>query len=176
MSASIQNVLGRINQIQQRMDSLGIAIEENTDNGEFADVLANEMQGSDKQDILSLIDTEAKETGVDANLLKAVAQVESGFDPSAVSGAGALGVMQLMPQTAQSLGVKNALNAKESIDGGAHYLKDLLKKYHDVPKAVAAYNAGPGAVDTYGGIPPFAETQQYVKKVMSAYQQYSQGG
>ena len=169
---NIQAILGRISQIQQKLNSLGLSPAESSGEG-FGDILANELNTSEKQDIIALIDDEAKETGVDANLLKAVAQTESGFDPSAVSGAGALGVMQLMPQTAQSLGVKNALNAKESIDGGAHYLKDLLNKYHDVPKALAAYNAGPGSVDSFGGIPPYAETQRYVKKVMSAYKQFS---
>lgn len=175
MTAGIENVLGRISQIQQRMKSLGIDLNQSSEPNAFGDILATEMLGADKQNVLGLIENQAQQSGVDANLLKAVAKVESGFDPSAVSGAGALGVMQLMPQTAQSLGVKNALSAKDNIAGGAAYLKDLLQKYHDVPKALAAYNAGPGAVDNYGGIPPFAETQQYVKKVMSAYQQFSGG-
>lgn len=175
MTAGIENVLGRISQIQQRMKSLGIELEKSSDSQAFGDILANQLEGADKQQVLGLLENQAQQSGVDANLLKAVASVESGFDPSAVSGAGALGVMQLMPQTAQSLGVKNALSAKDNIAGGAQYLKDLLQKYHDVPKALAAYNAGPGAVDSYGGIPPFAETQQYVKKVMNAYQNFSGG-
>ena len=115
---------------------------------------------------------EASETyGVDINLLKAIARQESNFNPSATSSAGAMGVMQLMPSTAKGLGVTNAYDAQQNIMGGAKLMAQNLKKYNgDVSLALAAYNAGGGKVDKYGGIPPFKETQNYVKKVLGYYQ------
>lgn len=109
----------------------------------------------------------AKRYNVDANLLKAIGKAESGFDPSVVSSAGAIGVMQLMPGTARSLGVSNPYDAQQNIMGGAKYISQLLKKYDgNVRLALAAYNAGPGNVAKYGGIPPFQETKNYVNRVL----------
>jgi len=107
--------------------------------------------------------------GVDPKLVSAVAEVESGFQQGAVSATGALGVMQLMPETAESLGV-NPYDAAQNINGGAQYLKQMLDTFDgDVRKAVAAYNAGPEAVKEYGGVPPYSETQQYVSSVLDLY-------
>ncbi|MCL4495323.1 MAG: lytic transglycosylase domain-containing protein [Firmicutes bacterium] len=115
----------------------------------------------------------ARNTGLSPALLKAVATVESSMNPAAISSAGAIGVMQLMPGTAQNLHV-DPYNAGQNILGGAEYLKSLLDTFQgDLPLALAAYNAGPGAVQHFGGIPPYRQTQNYVQKVMSTYQALS---
>ena len=106
-------------------------------------------------------------TGVDVRLLKAVGKAESGFDASAPAHGGARGVMQLMPSTAASRGVRDAYDARENIMGGARYLASLLNQYQgDVRLALAAYNAGSGNVAKYGGVPPFKETQAYISRVL----------
>jgi hypothetical protein len=108
--------------------------------------------------------------GVDPKLVKSVMLVESNFNPAAVSRKGARGLMQLMPKTARSYGVSNVHAAPENISGGVRYLADLLTTFRgDVPLALAAYNAGEGAVTKYSGVPPYPETQEYVRRVMVAY-------
>ncbi|MFI5493154.1 transglycosylase SLT domain-containing protein [Actinoplanes sp. NPDC051859] len=106
--------------------------------------------------------------GVSPKLLAAVAKVESGYNPKAVSPAGAQGLMQLMPATARGLGVKNSFDPEQAINGAAKLLRNNLKEFKSVDLALAAYNAGGGNVHKYGGIPPFAETQKYVPKVQKA--------
>lgn len=124
--------------------------------------------GSGNSDIESLIAQVGQKYGVDSNLIRQVVLAESGFDPGAVSQAGAMGLMQLMPGTAQSYGVTNPMDPAQNLDGGTHFLRDLLDRFKgNVPLAVAAYNAGPGAVDKYQGIPPYQETQNYVQKIMN---------
>ena len=105
--------------------------------------------------------------GVPAALLSAVAKQESGYDPNAVSRAGAKGLMQLMPGTARTLGVTNPFDPSQAIDGAARMLRDLTHRFGSTELALAAYNAGPGAVLKYDGIPPYPETQRYVRNVMS---------
>jgi soluble lytic murein transglycosylase-like protein len=104
--------------------------------------------------------------GVSAELVRAVIQTESGFDPKAVSGVGAKGLMQIMPRTARALGIQDPFDPKQNIFGGVKYLSMLLEKYNgNVALALASYNAGPGNVRKHGGIPPFGETRGYVKKI-----------
>ena len=110
----------------------------------------------------------AKKHGIDPALLAGLVKQESGFDPNAGSPAGARGLTQLMPGTAAGLGVTNVLDPVQSLDGGAKYLRTQLDAFGgDVTKALAAYNAGPGAVQRYGGVPPYAETQNYVRAVQA---------
>ncbi len=111
----------------------------------------------------------AKNYNLDPALLKAIAKVESNFNPFAISPKGAIGIMQLLPSTAELVGVKNPFDPIENIHGGARYLKLLLDEFKDLEKSLAAYNAGPGVVKTYKGIPPFKETQNYVKSVLYYY-------
>ncbi|HEY5349229.1 MAG TPA: lytic transglycosylase domain-containing protein [Candidatus Lustribacter sp.] len=110
---------------------------------------------------------------VDPALVAAIVANESAFDARATSPAGARGLMQLMPGTAASLGVSDVYDPEQNVSGGTRYLRGLLDRFNgDVPKAVAAYNAGPGAVQKYGGIPPFPETQHYVHDVLASYSKY----
>ena len=121
------------------------------------------------QSLSGLIDGAAKKYRVDPKLLSAIAQVESGGNQDATSSVGAVGVMQLMPDTAASLGV-NPYDKQQNIEGGAKYLREMLDSFDgDIRKAVAAYNAGPQAVRDYGGVPPYRETQNYVNKVLDLY-------
>ncbi|MBE9527875.1 MAG: transglycosylase SLT domain-containing protein [Proteobacteria bacterium] len=122
----------------------------------------------------TLIYNVSRRYGVDPNLVKAVVRAESDYNPSAISRAGARGLMQLMPETARLMGVKNIHDPVDNVNGGTRHLSRLIKKFNGkLPMALAAYNAGEGAVKRYGRIPPYKETQRYVKKVLKFYDFYS---
>jgi len=117
-----------------------------------------------------LIRKAAKKYGVDADLVFSVVAAESNFNPKAVSRRNARGLMQLLPETASRLGVRNIYDPEQNIDGGTRYLRDLLKRYdNDLALTLAAYNAGPGAVERYGRIPPYNETIRYVRAIRKTY-------
>lgn len=121
-------------------------------------------------DIDKLIDKYSAQNNLDPDFVKAVVKQESGFNPNAKSHCGAMGLMQLMPSTAQGLGVTNAYDAEQNIYGGTKYLKGLMDRFDNNKElALAAYNAGPNAVKKYNGVPPYKETQNYVKNVMASY-------
>ncbi len=120
-----------------------------------------------------IIERASAKFGVDSSLVKAVIKVESGFDPNAVSRKGARGLMQIMPENYDSLYISDPFDPQDNIMGGTFYLKKLINRYeNNIPLALAAYNAGPDAVDRFNTIPPYRETEGYVKKVMTAYNIY----
>ncbi|TAM72928.1 lytic transglycosylase domain-containing protein [bacterium] len=120
-----------------------------------------------------MVESSAARWSVDPALVNAVIANESGFDPRATSRVGAMGLMQLMPATAAGLGVGDPYDPAQNIAGGVRYLRGLLDRFDgNVPLAVAAYNAGPGAVEKYAGVPPYQETQRYVAAVLDSYRRY----
>ncbi|WP_346354625.1 lytic transglycosylase domain-containing protein [Azotosporobacter soli] len=169
----MSKVMQRMAAIEQRF-GMAASTSVAPENGEFAAALKQATAVNEKsydpstQDVVKMLQFSAKQHGVDPKLALAVAKTESNFSPNVVSSAGAIGVMQLMPDTAKGLGVKDPFDARQNVDGGVRYLKELLGTFGgDVKKAVAAYNAGPQAVQSYGGVPPYSETQNYVNKVMA---------
>jgi soluble lytic murein transglycosylase-like protein len=128
------------------------------------------LSGSSPVLYVQEIKQSAERYGVPESLVSAVIRAESGFDPRAVSRKGARGLMQLMPSTANTLGVRDSFNPQQNIDGGVRHLRGLIERFgSNLPLAIAAYNAGEGAVTRYGGIPPYPETQEYVARVMRFY-------
>jgi soluble lytic murein transglycosylase-like protein len=130
------------------------------------------VQKGKPRQIEELITEIAAKYKIDANLVKAIVMAESNCNPNAVSAKGAQGLMQLMPKTAKHMKVDKPLDPRENVIGGVKYIKGLLASYGDLELALAAYNAGPGAVQKYAGIPPYRETINYVKKVIGFYDRF----
>jgi soluble lytic murein transglycosylase-like protein len=124
------------------------------------------------KDYDQLIARAARRHGLPPALVKAVVRAESNFQPHAVSNKGAQGLMQLMPGTADDLGVEDPFRAEDNVYGGSRYLRAMYERFGDWKYALAAYNAGPGAVDRFGGVPPYAETREYVERVLHYYRRY----
>ena len=175
--SSLDMAMQRIGVIENRIQSLNSLVQ--APDSDFQKILDTKIEAksnptkTSRADIDNLISKYADKNGLDEDFVKAVINQESGFNPNATSHCGAMGLMQLMPSTAQGLGVKDAYNPEQNIEGGTKYLKGLMDRFgNDKSLALAAYNAGPNAVKKYGGIPPYAETQNYVKKVLSKYDTY----
>ncbi|TQE72980.1 lytic transglycosylase domain-containing protein [Leptospira noguchii] len=179
---NVQLVLGRIQEIENRfVKEAPIQSKEQT----FDSILKAEREtsisnlekeksfGKDLKNIESslskIIHQESEKNNLDPRLVQSVIKAESNFKTDAVSPKGAIGLMQLMPSTANSLGVEDPFDPAENVAGGTKFLSDLLNKYKNLDHALAAYNAGPSAVDRYAGIPPYRETRNYVEKVKKFY-------
>ena len=153
-SSSFQNILdAKLNKVDENSQSK---------------VFKNDK--ASKVEIDNLIEKYSNKNGLDKDFVKALVKQESGFNPNATSKCGAMGLMQLMPATAASLGVKDPYNPVQNVEGGVRYLKSMLNRYNgNTILALAAYNAGPGAVDKYDGVPPYRETQNYVRNILANY-------
>ncbi|HWB23120.1 MAG TPA: lytic transglycosylase domain-containing protein [Gaiellaceae bacterium] len=183
MSSTLQEVLTRVQELTPQAPAVSTPAVTNPDSTGFSDALdvANgagaTASGSVASTYSAAIDAAGQRYGVDPALLQSVIQQESGFNPYATSAAGAQGLMQLMPSTASSLGVTDPYDPYQSIDAGARYLSSKIDEYGgNTSLALAAYNAGSGAVARYGGIPPYPETQNYVQSVLGRYQQLVNDG
>lgn len=154
----LSDVLARISQIQSSLAPMG---------GAAAPAFSQAMEAA----------AQAATTAatVDQALVAAVIEAESGGNPKAVSKAGAMGLMQLMPGTARAMGVADPFDPVQNVAGGTRYLAEMLDRFGSVPEALAAYNAGPGAVEKHGGIPPYPETRHYVQQVLELYRQNQEG-
>jgi Transglycosylase SLT domain len=187
-AAEIANLRNGFNIRHERHESLGKITRLYIDNetgGSFVDVATSQIdsfesappepdqagpQTSTSRNLGTIIGDASSRSRIDADFIASVIHAESANNPRAVSRAGAQGLMQLMPETARNLGVKDSFDPVDNVDGGVRFLRELLLRYHgDAAKALAAYNAGPHRVEQYKGVPPYRETQAYVARVISDY-------
>lgn len=174
-----QQILNAKELIQEAQDDNIQSDESYINLNRYQGVTNNSRLGNitDRVKINKLIDEYSQKYGLDSDFVKAVVKQESGFNEKATSKCGAMGLMQLMPGTAKALNVNDPYNARDNIEGGVKYLKGLMDRFGgDMKLALAAYNAGPNAVKKYNGVPPYNETQNYVKNIMSMYQRIQSGG
>lgn len=167
--------------IERRIDSMDVyALAPSAYKLRYGHMLSDELYKNLKhkkiKDLIDPIARASRASGLEAELIAAVIYVESGFRVEAVSPKGATGLMQLMPGTLADLGVKNPYDIDENIQAGSTYLKEQILRFASLEKALAAYNAGPGHVLKYKGIPPFKETMDFVRKVLVKYEQYKNSG
>lgn len=187
MTASLQMTLQRISAIERQFAALSMQnslpeVENPKTDNDFQKILDKKIEHVksgekvERSEINNLIEQYAAKNNLDKDFVKSVVRHESGFNVNATSKCGAMGLMQLMPATAEGLGVTNAYDAEQNIAGGTKYLKGLMDRFDNNKElALAAYNAGPNAVKKYGGIPPYKETQNYVKNIMKTYNTYKGG-
>ena len=170
MPGDLSHVLERISQITSRFDSVAVPQAGNVPGA----ATSRDFQAAmDKvQGLTPAITKAAQANGLDPRLVQAVVEAESGGNPSATSDKGAMGLMQLMPQTAHDMGLTDPYDPAQNLEGGSRYLRSMIDKFGDLPLAIAAYNAGPGAVTKAHGIPPYPETQHYVKHVLDLYREH----
>ena len=177
MFGGIEQVLSRISEIQQSLNKLQTDSLDAATNLQQAAILSTSnvdapslggtgTSRTQRDEINRLVTLAAKRHGVSESLIHAVIKAESGYNPRAVSSAGAMGLMQLMPENCQETGVSDPYDMAENINSGVHQLKQMIDKFGRIDLALAAYNAGPGAVRKYDGIPPYRETQAYVRKIL----------
>lgn len=163
----IYRIMDRIQEIQSKMRDFSGTAQTQPPNSQqsFHDLITDQASGLD-----GMISEKAEKYGVEQELVRSVIKVESDFNPQAVSPKGAQGLMQLMPGTAREMGVQESFDPEQNVEGGVKFLSQMLSRYgNNRELALAAYNAGPGAVEARGGVPPFGETQDYVNRVLNEY-------
>jgi len=170
-----REVIGETTRLYMNSDGSGYVDVRNEEIDHFESDLTP-LPGTTALKLPDVVGSASHRYHLDPDLVNSVIRAESGFNPKAVSRKGAMGLMQLEPQTAAQLGVADPFDPETNVDGGTRYLRELLVRYNfDLIKALAAYNAGPGAVRKYGGVPPYRETQRYVQRVAKLYRQMCGG-
>ncbi|MGB9678724.1 MAG: lytic transglycosylase domain-containing protein [Thermoanaerobacteraceae bacterium] len=155
--------------VLNNINNSGIANTFTNNNSAISNYLYSTKKATNSE-IQNIINETSAKYGIDSSIIYSVIKAESNFDQFAISKAGAMGLMQLMPETAKQLNITNPFDASQNIDGGVRYLKGLLDTYKSLSLALSAYNAGPSAVNKYNGIPPYEETKNYVSKILNDLQ------